>query len=158
MKENVFDKLISTAFGERVKQRRIELDITQEKLAEKLAVDPNFIKNIESGKRLVSLPNFYALCIILDTSANYLLYGDAYREDNLISESRRQYKKAGEETRHDILTAANTTGGAYGYGGELERQKLLSWILSDSDELDTERLRIMAAAVYSLKKDLLHEK
>lgn len=158
MKKNVFEKLIGSDFGERVKQRRVELDMTQEKLAEKLAVDPNFIKNIEGGKRLMSLPNFYALCIILDTSANYLLYGNSDCEDNLFSEARKQYKKAGEETRHDILAAANTTGGSYGYGGELERQKLLAWILSDADELDTERLRIMAASVYSLKKELLHEK
>jgi transcriptional regulator with XRE-family HTH domain len=43
------------SFGERIRSRRLELKITQEKLAEAVSVDPSYIRHLEHGRRFGSI-------------------------------------------------------------------------------------------------------
>ena len=66
-------KDINKTLGERINLLRKNLNITREKLAEKVDVSPRFLADVESGKVGVSLLTLKNLCIALSTTADYLL-------------------------------------------------------------------------------------
>lgn len=61
--------------GNRISQRRKALHMTQEQLADKVGVSLQTISCIELGKKAVRPENLANLCIHLDVSADYVLYG-----------------------------------------------------------------------------------
>nr|MBQ8244022.1 helix-turn-helix transcriptional regulator [Oscillospiraceae bacterium] len=61
--------------GLRIAQRRKELHWTQEQLAEKMGVSLQTVSNIELGKKAVRPKNLANLCMYMDVSADYILYG-----------------------------------------------------------------------------------
>ena len=61
--------------GLRIAQRRKELHLTQEQLAEKMGVSLQTVSNIELGKKAVRPENLANLCMHIDVSADYILYG-----------------------------------------------------------------------------------
>ena len=61
--------------GLRIAQRRKELHLTQEQLAEKIGVSLQTISNIELGKKAVRPENLANLCINLGITSDYILYG-----------------------------------------------------------------------------------
>ena len=60
-------------FGKRVKQKRIESNLTQEELAEKTDLSVGYIGMIERGKRLPSLDTFVIIADELNATADELL-------------------------------------------------------------------------------------
>ena len=69
------------AMGARVRQRRQELKLTQEQLAERAEVSPAFIGHIERGEKKASVETVVALCGSLDISADFLIRGKRNRCD-----------------------------------------------------------------------------
>lgn len=61
--------------GARISQRRKEIHLTQEQLAEKMGVSLQTISCIELGKKAIRPENLANLCICLDVSSDYILYG-----------------------------------------------------------------------------------
>ncbi len=61
--------------GVRIAQRRKELKLTQEQLAEKMGVSLQTISCIELGKKAVRPENLANLCSYLNISSDYILYG-----------------------------------------------------------------------------------
>lgn len=64
--------MIDKRVGKRIKQRRVELGLTQEQFADKLGVTVNYISTIERG---ASFPRYEKLVMILNalqTSADYI--------------------------------------------------------------------------------------
>lgn len=61
--------------GIRISQRRKELLLTQEKLAEKMGVSLQTISCIELGKKAIRPENLANLCTHLNVTADYILYG-----------------------------------------------------------------------------------
>lgn len=61
--------------GMRISERRKELNLTQEKLAEKMGVSLQTISCIELGKKAIRPENLANLCLHLNVSADYVLYG-----------------------------------------------------------------------------------
>lgn len=61
--------------GIRIAQRRKELHLTQEQLAEKMGVSLQTVSCIELGKKAVRPENLANLCTYLDVTADYILYG-----------------------------------------------------------------------------------
>lgn len=61
--------------GARISQRRKEIHLTQEQLAEKMGVSLQTISCIELGKKAIRPENLANLCICLDISSDYILYG-----------------------------------------------------------------------------------
>lgn len=60
-------------FGKRVRQKRIESNLTQEELAEKTDLSVGYIGMIERGKRVPSLDTFVMLADELNVTADELL-------------------------------------------------------------------------------------
>lgn len=59
--------------GRRINSARKDRGITSEKLAEACNVNPSYIRQIESGVKLPSLPLFVEICRALKVSPNYML-------------------------------------------------------------------------------------
>jgi DNA-binding XRE family transcriptional regulator len=62
--------------GERVKARRIELGLTQEKLATKANITKGFLSDVENGRRNVGADTLLDLATALSVSLDYLMTGD----------------------------------------------------------------------------------
>lgn len=64
-----------TDMGKRIAERRKELSMTQENLAEKVGLSLQSVSCIELGKKGVRPENLIKICNALDVSADYLLRG-----------------------------------------------------------------------------------
>lgn len=64
--------------GQRMKQRRKELHITQIKLAEMTRTSNNHISSIENGREKPSLDLLMNICESLQTTPDYLLLGNIH--------------------------------------------------------------------------------
>lgn len=59
--------------GQRIKAKRIEKGLTQDKLSELVGVGPSHMSHLESGKTVPSMDVFIALCNALNCSSDELL-------------------------------------------------------------------------------------
>lgn len=64
--------------GRRIRLRRKELGLTQNKLAELLEVSNNHLSAIENGREKPSLEKFVILCERLKTTPDFLLLGNLH--------------------------------------------------------------------------------
>ena len=60
-------------FGKRVRELRLALNLSQEKLAERAELHRNYVGGVERGERNVSLVNIVKLARGLDTAPSELL-------------------------------------------------------------------------------------
>ena len=77
-------ELILPEIGHRILQRRTQMGLTQEALAEKADLTPQFVSYAESGKRAMRPENLLKLAAALEVSADYLLTGDIVDKDLLL--------------------------------------------------------------------------
>lgn len=68
--------------GLRIKNIRRQKRFTQEYIAEKLNVSCQHISDIERGLNGMSVPSLMELCRVLDTDADYILFGTSTRSEN----------------------------------------------------------------------------
>ena len=69
------------AVGERIRSLRDSKGITQEYLAEKFGSKIETIRNYETGKSEIPSDRLALLAKILDTTSDYILYGDQKQND-----------------------------------------------------------------------------
>lgn len=62
-----------TAFGKLVRQKRLDLELTQEELAEKSSLHPTYIGSVERGERNIALENILSLAKALGCSPKDLM-------------------------------------------------------------------------------------
>lgn len=87
MPENKLDAHFLKQIGKRIAERRKTLRLTQEALAEKADLTPQFISYAEAGKRAMRPENLLKLSQALDVSTDYLLTGQITGQDqSLLSE------------------------------------------------------------------------
>lgn len=60
-------------FGRKVRQRRYELELSIEKLAEKADLHPNYVGSVERGERNIALENIIAIARALRCSPKDLM-------------------------------------------------------------------------------------
>ena len=70
--------------GRKIKEQRLRKNISQEKLAEIVDVTLSYISNLESGKRVASLPTMLAIVNVLDLSFDYLMLDNLKTNSNEI--------------------------------------------------------------------------
>ncbi len=70
--------------GNRITELRKRLGWTQEELAEKADLTPQFVSYAESGKRAMRPENLLKLSKALNVSADYLLTGEIIDKDLLV--------------------------------------------------------------------------
>lgn len=61
--------------GNRIKQLRNQLELTQENLAEACGLDTSTIQKIEAGDRGMKISTLIPLCKQIGASADYILFG-----------------------------------------------------------------------------------
>lgn len=61
--------------GARVREKREELRLSRDKMAECIDVSPQFLAQIELGRRGMSSATLYKICDTLGVSADYILMG-----------------------------------------------------------------------------------
>ena len=69
------DSQLLIDIGCRICQRRKELHLTQEQVAEQMDVSIQMISNLELGKKAIRPENLIKICQVLDVSADYILMG-----------------------------------------------------------------------------------
>ena len=62
--------------GERIKTRRLELEWTQDQLAQKAGISKSFLSDLENGKRSVGAENLLDIARALGVSIDYLMTGE----------------------------------------------------------------------------------
>ena len=60
-------------FGEKLKNARKEVGLSQEQLAEKLSVSRSAVAKWETGNGMPDVDNLKAMAVLLNTSIDYLL-------------------------------------------------------------------------------------
>lgn len=78
--------MLTTAkeIGERIKNRRIELGLTQTDIKNTTGISSGNMSDIEHGNRFPSIPTLIQLCSILDCTSDYILSGSSPFTDNII--------------------------------------------------------------------------
>ena len=72
--------------GERIKKARLEKQLTQENIAEKLDVSVAFLSRVERGSSHINLKRVNQLSKILDVSESYLLAGTSQDSKDYLNE------------------------------------------------------------------------
>lgn len=67
-------KMNGKVIGEQIRQRRVELGYTQEKLAELCGVSTSYLGHIERGSRLMSVSMLVILSDVLKISTDKILF------------------------------------------------------------------------------------
>lgn len=70
-----------TGIGKRIQNRRKQLMLTQEQLAEMMNVSIQMVSNLERGNKAIRIDNLINLSQILDISTDYILTGKETSED-----------------------------------------------------------------------------
>lgn len=70
-------ELDPTMRGVLIQNRREELNLSRDQLAEMLGITSKFLGDIEHGNRGPSLKTLIRLCDVLNLSADYILFGDS---------------------------------------------------------------------------------
>ena len=85
------EELFLQQIGRRIVERRKKLGLTQEALAEKGDVTPQFVSYAEAGKRAMRPENLLKISSALGVSTDYILTGDIVDKDHLLlSEKMRE--------------------------------------------------------------------
>lgn len=77
-------EIILQEIGKRILDRRKQLGLSQEALAEKAEVTTQFVSYAESGKRAMRPENLLKISEALGVNADYLLTGDMIDKDSLL--------------------------------------------------------------------------
>lgn len=71
------DEKLLKEIGERIFERRKQMRLTQEDVAEKMNVSIQMISNLELGKKAIRPENLIKISSILEISTDYILMGEA---------------------------------------------------------------------------------
>ncbi len=61
--------------GKRLRRIRSQMELTREQFAEQVGISPQFLAEIENGKKGMSADTLFKICARFDLSADYLLLG-----------------------------------------------------------------------------------
>lgn len=70
MEENIMLQI-----GKRLRKQREKMNMIREEFAEKAEISPQFLAEIENGKKGMSVNTMYKICQSFNLSADYLLFG-----------------------------------------------------------------------------------
>ena len=101
------EKELLKQIGERVRYCREDTGYTREQFAEEAGISPQFLAEIENGKKGMSAETLYRLCDAFYLSADYLLFGRVTLEDdkNIMSREIKKLSKEYMILLEDIIKA-----------------------------------------------------
>ena len=81
-------KEINIQMGEQVRIAREQAKLTQEALAEKIEVSPQYVSDLERGVVGISIPTLKRACVALGVSSDQILFGTVSENRNAAIEKR----------------------------------------------------------------------
>ena len=105
-------KDLDIQIGLRVRAKREELKLSREKLAEIIDVSPQFLAQIELGRRGMSSATLYKVCNSLSASADYIVLGKEGSNDlsvfnEMLSNLDPKYLPYAEDLLKTFILAIN---------------------------------------------------
>ena len=93
--------------GQKIKETRVNRNLTQENIADKIGINTSHISNIETNKTKVSLTTLIHICNSLDVSVDYILESDLTNSSCAIErEILNEIQKLNTEKKEQILRIA----------------------------------------------------
>lgn len=89
--------------GKRMKIRRKELNLTQEKMSEMLDISTKHYSGVERGVAGLSIENLIMVSDILGLNLDYLVKGDAVPDTTVPESLKELYLNFPEEKRQDMI-------------------------------------------------------
>lgn len=93
--------------GDKIRERRNYLKLTQENLANEISVSASFISDIENGRRKMSLETMIKISIVLKTSLDYLILDNInntkMKNETKIEELKNLLRAIDEENQSEFL-------------------------------------------------------
>lgn len=105
-------KQLDPMIGKRIKERRLELHITQTEISQKTSISSGNLSSIENAKYMPSAQAIVELSQILDCTTDWLLTGKSSKSntaafsDNEESELLRCFRLLGAEDREELIEIA----------------------------------------------------
>lgn len=78
------DSISKKEIGKRIHQIRIQNEYTQAEFAETIDISINFLSEIENGKKGLSQETLAKICIKMNVSADYILFGKNTKQLSLL--------------------------------------------------------------------------
>lgn len=72
---------LNKQIGQRIREKREYLGLSREKFSETIGISPQFLAEIEGGKKGMSSSTLYKVCVGLSTSADYIVLGKEKEND-----------------------------------------------------------------------------
>lgn len=114
-------KDINIEIGARIKEKRKDMKYTREALAELVDISPQFLANIECGKKGMSFTTLSKLSLVLGVSCDYLILGKKEEAENRLAELSESIPPEYAPIAEDLLgcllrtiAAANENSGKNG--------------------------------------------
>ena len=98
-----------TDIGQRIRNKRIQKGITQEKLSELVGIGPSHMSHLESGKTVPSMEVFVTLCNVLGCSADELLCREVITAKPLLDHWLTDLVSDCDQTEIKIITDTVTS-------------------------------------------------
>ena len=73
----MYSSRIQFEIGRRIREIRHSQDATQQQFSDDIYITPNFLSEIENGKKGLSCETLYNICESQKVPADYLLFGDS---------------------------------------------------------------------------------
>ena len=102
--------------GKRVRRQRERLSLTRDQFAEQIDISPQFLAEIENGKKGMSAETLYKICEKAGASTDYILMGrQSMGEVNtpaveLLAKIPPQYSEIVEDVLKSLLDTIELTG------------------------------------------------
>lgn len=84
-------KIDNKAIGQRIRQERKKLDLSQEEFAEIIGLSDYYIGQLERGERQMSLPALVKIANCLHISLDYLIFGKVSYDTKFVHETSEFY-------------------------------------------------------------------
>lgn len=97
----MYSSRIQFEIGRRIREIRHGQDATQQQFSEDIYITPNFLSEIENGKKGLSCETLYNICESQNVSADYLLFGNT-NGDNEIAPSETIIETASQMKSEEL--------------------------------------------------------
>ncbi len=77
--------------GKRLRRQREKMNMIREEFAEKAGISPQFLAEIENGKKGMSVDTLHKICLSFNLSADYILFGYSSDSSERLQEPYSSY-------------------------------------------------------------------
>lgn len=97
--------------GKRLRRVRTQLELTREQFAEQVGISPQFLAEIENGKKGMSADTLYKICTRFNLSADYILLGktSAVQLSDPIQKTLNSFSEPYLELTEELIKAIEKT-------------------------------------------------